>query len=79
VQVEIAGHDAAHLTLDGQRVAFRSGAYVVPLRAGTHELVVRSRSGTSEVRFSAGPRIQRGRAGFTILPEQPRARSRGNS
>jgi hypothetical protein len=68
VQVEIAGRDAARLTLDGRPVRAQSGAYLVPLRSGTHELVARSRSGTSSVHFSAGPHVTRGRTGFTIEP-----------
>jgi len=68
VQVEIAGRDAPHLTLDGRPVRAQSGAYLVPLRSGTHELVARSRSGTSSVHFSAGPHVARGHTGFTIEP-----------
>jgi penicillin-binding protein 1C len=67
LQVEISGRDEARLTLDGREVAARSGAFVIPLRVGTHELVARSRSGTSLVHFSAGPHVRRGRAGFSVV------------
>jgi penicillin-binding protein 1C len=67
LQVEIAGHDRARVTLDGRELASRFGTYLVPLRAGSHVLTARSRSGESVVRFDAGPHVPLGRAGFSVV------------
>jgi penicillin-binding protein 1C len=67
LQVEIAGRDRPSVTLDGRALASRSGAFLVPLRAGAHVLTARSHSGESVVRFSAGPHVPLGRAGFSVL------------
>jgi penicillin-binding protein 1C len=77
VQVEVAGAMPVRLTLDGRRVVPQAGAFVIPLGAGPHELVARSRSATSTVHFVAGPGIERGRSGFTILPVALHASARG--
>jgi len=69
LQVEIAGGKTVDLTLDGNGVVPRSGAFVIPVSAGTHELVARSRSGTSVVRFTAGPHVSRGRTGFSVVAD----------
>ncbi len=78
IQVEVASASPFRLTLDGRPVADAAGAFVVPLRAGIHVLVARSRAATSTVRFVAGPGIARGRPGFTILPVALHAGARGN-
>jgi len=69
LQLEIAGRDIPRVTLDGVAVAPRDGAYLVPLHDGRHELWARSRSGTSRVRFSAGPAPARGRTGFSVAAQ----------
>jgi penicillin-binding protein 1C len=76
LQLEIAGRDVPRVTLDGSAIAPRDGAFLIPLRAGSHELWARSRFGSSRVRFSAGPPPARGRTGFSVAAE-PAASGRG--
>jgi penicillin-binding protein 1C len=72
--VEIAGRSDARVTLDGRTVRGESGVFPVPVTEGTHVLVARSASGTSRVRYSAGPHLAGGRAGFSVLPASARER-----
>jgi penicillin-binding protein 1C len=67
IAVEIAGTPDAALTLDGRRIAGRSGSYPIGLTRGTHTLIVRSASGSARVVFSAGPHLARGRTGFSVI------------
>ena len=70
--VEIAGSRDAHVTLDGDEVPAVSGAFTVPVTSGSHVLVARSATGSSRVRYSAGPHVQRGRTGFSVEPASVR-------
>ena len=67
IAVEIAGTPDAAVTLDGRRIAGRSGSYPIEVTRGSHTLIARSSSGNSRVVFSAGPHLPRPRTGFSVV------------